>query len=111
MFGKKNSQDGALAARMASIASKPAPTSVEPVAPRRPKRPEREPTYKPGFLTMSRGEKLQVIVKNIDEGGARIEFYQHTALPDEVLLTAGPKTKARARVVWQNDNAAGLKFI
>jgi hypothetical protein len=48
----------------------------------------------------------------VSETGARVEFFQHVTLPDEVqFLEATLRLRKRARVVWQRDGVAGLAFL
>ncbi len=75
-------------------------------------RAERRPLFRQGVLILGSGEKLSVAVKNVSNTGARIEFFVRTTLPDEVLLIEPTlNIRRRARVVWQRDGVAGLRFV
>jgi hypothetical protein len=57
------------------------------------------------------GERIEVVVKNVSETGARIDFFRRLDLPSRVLLQAPSlQLKRWARVVWQTDSSAGLHF-
>jgi hypothetical protein len=78
----------------------------------RPTREERRAVFKNGILEFTGGAKLDVVVKNVTTKGARIEFHERVMLPGEVQF-ASPMLgiRKRARVVWQDENTAGLEFI
>ena len=75
-------------------------------------RSQRIDVFRPALLTLTRGEKVPAIIRNISETGARIEFFQYQALSDVVLLSE-PTASMRvfAEVVWDKDGAGGLQFI
>lgn len=68
--------------------------------------------FKNGSLIFPDGARIVVVIKDLSETGARIEFFSHTVLPQQALLVE-PMLKLRreARVVWQIGGAAGLQFI
>lgn len=75
-------------------------------------RAEREPHFRNGVLLLPGGQRLSVIIKNLSDTGARIDFFVKTELPGEVVLNEPTlKLMTRARVVWANEGAAGLEFI
>lgn len=92
-----------------STPSRPAPPPSKPAgAPRS----ERAPVFRQATVLFADGFRLGVVAKNISETGARVDFFQRLTLPDEVvLLESTLKLHKRARVVWQRDGAAGLKFL
>lgn len=113
MFKKTNpSKPDPLAERMRKIADVPVEnvtySSVTPGE----KRSERKPTFKAATLTFITGERTEVIVKNVSETGARIEFMRDMELPDRVMLTEPTlRLKIWAYVIWQTRGAAGLQFV
>jgi DNA-directed RNA polymerase subunit E'/Rpb7 len=117
MFKKPgNSKEGdPLANRLKAIASKPALAESdysEIAAPKADNRSKREATFKQATLMMSAGERVDVVVKNISETGAKVQFFKHVVLTQKVLM-AEPTLRIRkwAEVVWQKDGEAGLRFI
>lgn len=76
------------------------------------KRAVRKPTFKSATLTLLGGERLDVVVKNISDTGARIEFLRDIHLSDRVMLSE-PTLRIRtwAYVIWQTRGAAGLQFV
>ncbi len=103
----------ALACRLRQIADKPAlaPSEYHSGSASRDRAP-RQSTFKPAAITLDGGGRMDVVVKNISETGARIEFIPQITLPRQVLM-AEPTLPIRAwaRVVWQGAGAAGLQFL
>src|SRR5262249_17842574 len=75
-------------------------------------RRERTTRFKRAFLVLETGDRVDVVVKNLSDKGARIDFYG-----------AGPSSSGRglliepslglqrwARIVWKDRNSAGLSF-
>ena len=76
------------------------------------KRSERKPTFKAASLAFITGERVEVVVKNVSDTGARVEFMRDMQLPDRVLLSEPTlRLKTWAYVVWQTRGAAGLQFV
>ena len=76
------------------------------------KRSERKPTFKSASLAFITGERVDVVVKNVSETGARVEFMRDMQLPDRVMLSEPTlRLKTWAYVVWQTRGAAGLQFV
>jgi len=101
-----------LADRMRKIAAVPVEeTNYSSVATGE-KRAVRKPTFKSATLTLLGGERLDVVVKNISDTGARIEFVRDVHLTDRVMLSE-PTLRLRtwAYVIWQTRGAAGLQFV
>jgi len=75
------------------------------------KRDARQPQFRNGSIIFDDGERLSVVIKNLSDGGARVEFFVNRPLPERVTLSE-PLLKLRraARVVWQAEGAAGLAF-
>lgn len=113
MFKKSdNKGSDPLANRMRKIAAVPVEETTYSSLATGEKRAEREPTFKSATLTMLSGERVDVIVKNISETGARIEFVRDVSLTDRVLLSEPTmRIKIWAYVIWQTRGAAGLQFV
>jgi hypothetical protein len=111
VFGKRPpSGKDALTQRVRQLGERSAP----PAAPPAPAldRAQREALFKNGTVTLPDGARMVVVIKDLSDAGARIEFFARTTLPEEVLLVEPMlKLRRRARVVWQSDGAAGLHFI
>lgn len=77
------------------------------------RRSPRQPQFKEAQITMgSSRERFSVAVKDLSQGGAKIESFRRLALPPEVEYyepLSGRRT--RARVVWQDDFRAALEFL
>ncbi|MEP7210159.1 MAG: hypothetical protein ABI740_04920, partial [Alphaproteobacteria bacterium] len=75
-------------------------------------RSPRQATFKQGTVTLSGGERMDVVVKNVSDTGLRIEFFRKVTLTDMVII-AEPTLRIRkwATVMWQTEGAAGLQFI
>lgn len=113
---KKTEKPDPMADRLRKIAAKPAIEDVSAYQdePRKQddNRPKRQPTFKQATIQLRSGERLDVVVKNVSDTGARIEFFRKVTLTDSVLLTE-PTLQLRtwAYVMWQTDGAAGLQFV
>lgn len=103
-----------LADRMRKIAAQPALDDVayQHDHSRDKARSTRAPTYKQATITLTGGERMDVVVKNMSNTGARIEYFRKVELTEHVLLSE-PTMRIRtwAKVVWQKDGAAGLHFV
>lgn len=90
-----------------------APDDFEVVeAPRLIERAFRRPFFRQGALVFEDGQRLNIAVKDLSAGGARVEFYVRTTLPENVMLCEPTlRLRCRAKVVWQDEGAAGLAFI
>lgn len=113
MFKKTNTgKPDPLAQRMRKIADiAPEETVYSTVTPGE-KRSERKPTFKAASLAFITGQRIDVVVKNVSDTGARVEFMVDVALPDRVLLSEPTlRLKTWAYVVWQTRGAAGLQFV
>jgi hypothetical protein len=107
---KRNTVSKSLAARVTRIAQAPTYTPPKPVEVKFGKRDQREISWRPAILSFQSGERMDVVVKNISETGARIEFVRSTYLPDRVKLSAQGINKW-AYVTWQTWGVAGLHFV
>jgi hypothetical protein len=74
-------------------------------------RKPRERTFRTGVLLGDNGERLHVVIKDVNDAGARVEFISRMELPRTlVLIEPTMKIHRRATVAWQRDGAAGLRF-
>ncbi|MDP3739488.1 MAG: hypothetical protein Q8R02_19020 [Hyphomonadaceae bacterium] len=68
--------------------------------------------YKPAYVMLSYGEKVPVVVKNMNSTGLRIEFFQNTTLGERVqIVEPSIPLRAWAEVVWERNGASGLRLI
>lgn len=106
MFGKKPF-DTALANRMRSIAERPAPSrSVAPT------RAARQSVFRNATIILDGGARFTVAIKDLSDGGARIEFFQDLPLDNEFVLSEPvSKLRRRVRMTWRKERAAGLQFL
>ena len=111
MLGRKQSPlSAALSARMQRIAETQAYAPVRPADQKFGKRVIRADAWRPATISFQTGERIDVVVKNISDTGARIELVRSTYLPDRVRLTA-QGTSRWAYVTWQTWGMAGLRFV
>jgi hypothetical protein len=104
MFGKTPPRHGALTDRVRQIAK-------SPTAPVKGKRNPRQAVFRNGVLTFDDGERMSVVVKDLSDSGARVEFFVNRPLPELMTLSEPtPKLRRRVRVVWPRGGAAGLAF-
>jgi hypothetical protein len=76
------------------------------------RRPVREPTYKPAVLVVGGGERLPVVIKNLSQTGAKVEFFQNRELSGRVrLVEQSVNLDALGDVAWQRDGMVGLTFV
>jgi hypothetical protein len=81
-------------------------------APRLIERAFRRPFFRHGALVFEDGQRLNIAVKDLSAGGARVEFYMRMTLPENVMLCEPTlRLRCRAKVVWQEEGAAGLAFV
>jgi len=74
-------------------------------------RTPREPTFRAGMLLLGNGERIPVVIKDVNKTGARIEFVRRVELPPTVtLIEPTLNLRRRAAVAWQDESAAGLRF-
>lgn len=110
MFSKP-SKKGGLTDRLRHVADRkppPLPASPRPQEPRS----DRRALFRHGKIVFDSGQSMPVAVKNVSRTGARIEFFTNAELPQEFVLHEPTiPLRRRARVVWQRDGRAGLKFI
>lgn len=103
-----------LSDRIRSAVARPAtpPAPLPPPPSKRQQRAERERIYRQATLVFGDGHRMAVVVKDVSATGARVEFFQHIRLPEEVLFVeATMRLRKRARVVWQEDGTVGLAFL
>jgi len=114
MFGKRPPPKDSLAERVRDLAARPKTTSapIESASRKKSERAERAATFKNGAVTFESGERFAVVVKDVSDTGARIEFFTRTTLPSEFILTEQSlRLKRRARVVWHSAGSAGVQFL
>jgi hypothetical protein len=104
-----------LADRMRTVVAhaSPAPASAPKLPSRIKPRSPRAEKYKHGVLLLPDGERVDVILRNLSEKGARIDFYAgNTGLSGPVLLLEPSLgLKKQAIIVWKDRNSAGLLFV
>jgi hypothetical protein len=86
----------------------PAP---KPVRNRR--RAERKGAFKQGVLISSSGEEVQIVLKNLSETGARVDFFRGgSAIVGRAVLSVPTLgLKRNVRIAWKDQNSAGLEFV
>ena len=111
MAPKKNPPNK-LSDRVRTVTAPPAPAAVPKTAKPLKPRQARASKFKHATIVMSDGLKLDVILRNLSESGARIDFYGDGAdiVGPVLLLEPSLGLKKRARVVWKDRNSAGLSF-
>ncbi len=73
---------------------------------------ERKAMFRQAEIKLPGGERIPVAVKDLSEGGVKIESFRMLNLPDVVeFYEAMSGRRTRARVVWQEDMRAALQFI
>ena len=67
--------------------------------------------FREADLTIEGLYRIRVIITDISETGAGISYATRVDLPSRVVICEpGLRLKRWARVVWQDDGAAGLEF-
>ncbi|MDP3738034.1 MAG: PilZ domain-containing protein [Hyphomonadaceae bacterium] len=75
------------------------------------RRPARVPTYKPAVIVLAGGEKFPVVIKNLSDTGAKVEFFQNRELSGQVrLVEQSIALNAAAEIAWQRGGVLGLTF-
>ncbi|UPT64470.1 MAG: hypothetical protein M0D54_08150 [Hyphomonadaceae bacterium JAD_PAG50586_4] len=100
--------------RVRQIAERTAPDQItkEVRVVRRKERAARQAVFRNGAILFGSGDRLTVAVKDVSASGARIEFFQRSALPEEFVLSEPTlKLRCRVRVVWQREGVAGVMFL
>ncbi len=114
MFKKKNQGGSALTDRIKAVSGHDTSEERSYVDThiRKGDRAKRDPTYKQATIQLRGGERLPVVVKNVSDTGARIEFFKDIPLSDVVyLIEPTLNIQTWCDVVWEEDNSAGLHFI
>jgi hypothetical protein len=115
MFGKSKPPRDQLTSRIRAVTAAPPPT--QPSTPfktpqREQARDPREPLFRNATVLIDEKQRLAVVLKNLSNSGARIEYFTKVELPPVVVLVESTmKLRRRARVIWQRDGVAGLEFI
>lgn len=98
--------------RMRKISGAPPPEEKTYTSIQDSKRETRQATFKQATITTRGGERIAVVVKNVSQSGARIEYMRDVTLGDHVLLSEPTlRIKTWAEVMWETRGAAGLKFV
>ena len=107
MFGKKPPPNtDPLSARVRMIAER-----RPSVAPAAKARAERRAVFRNATILLDSGERFAVAVKDVGEGGARIEFFSDVPLAGAfTFIEPTLKLRRRARLAWRKEGAAGLTF-
>jgi hypothetical protein len=112
MFRKKKAEQSAEPVeRWEKIAAKASP-SGEPARAPHTRRAQRSKLFRQATATLSAGEKVAVVIKDLSTTGCRIEFIRRGPLTP--TLTIDEHTLGlhfSAKVVWQTEGAAGVKFL
>ena len=102
---------GALLARIAKVTQRRPDETAEP-HPASAGRPTRSSVYRPATVTLPFGEEVQVVIKSISRGGARIDYFQNRSLPDTLhIREASTGLDTPAVVTWRSDHGCGLRFV
>ena len=103
----------ALSSRRARDQTAVAPEEFEIVEPPQLiERAFRRPFFRRGVLVFEDAQRVEIAVKDLSAGGARVEFCLRAPLPENVMLCEPTlRLRCRAKVVWQTEGAAGLAFI
>lgn len=68
--------------------------------------------YRQASVVPDQGAARTVAVTRLNQTGARVEFFAREPLPAEFLLVEPIRgVRRRARVLWQDDHVAGLRFV
>jgi hypothetical protein len=74
-------------------------------------RQPRERTFRMGILLADNGERIPVVIKDVNDIGARVEFVSRMELPSSVVIVEPTlKLHCRAHVIWQSSGVAGVQF-
>ena len=86
-------------------------SSAKPI--RNKRRTERKSAFKQGILISSSGERVEIVLKNISDAGARIDFFRGgSAIAGEAVLSVPTLgIKRNVRIVWKDQTSAGLEFV
>jgi hypothetical protein len=110
MFRKNTTpKPDAMGSRLKAIAETKAPDAYEDGPSR--VRSERDAVFKPATVLLLHGERVPVVIKDISETGARVQFFASRPLRERLLLSESSLALNRwADVVWEEDGAVGLRF-
>ncbi len=120
MAPKKSASD-LLAARIRAVTGGPKPAvnlappgqaaaAVKSV--RNKRRAERREAFKQAVLVSPRGDRVPVVIKNMSDTGARVDFFSGGAgiVGRAQLVAPSIGLQKWVRVVWKDQNSAGLEF-
>ncbi len=109
MFRKNATKPNMLGDRLKAIADVKPPETYQDAP--RDVRAQRDKVFKPAIALTAYGEKVPVVIKNSSETGARVEFFANRPLKERLLLSESSLAlRCWAEVVWEGENAAGLRF-
>lgn len=112
---------GLLEGRMKAVTASQTPLPIQPqelnlgpakrLTPYKARAP-RAKVYKKAELILESGQRLEVIVRDLFEGGARVDFYSGSADLAGRLLLKEPSLAINkwATLIWKSQNSAGLRF-
>jgi hypothetical protein len=70
---------------------------------------ERRPVFQEAVLVLGDFDRIGAVITNVSSRGVRVQYSARTDLPFRLRLIAPTlKLNCWARVVWQNDGAAGM---
>jgi len=74
---------------------------------------QRSRTYRGGQVAFNnRWSTMECLVRNLSEGGARIEFAEPAFIPDDLdLIVPLRGYSTSVRVVWRQARAMGVSFV
>ena len=72
----------------------------------------RRPVFQEAVLVLEDYHKLRAVITDVSSRGARVQYFTKIDLPFRVRMHAPVlKLNCWARVVWQQEGAAGLEFL
>jgi hypothetical protein len=85
---------------------------IAPAQKAKPARQARQSVFRNATILSDNGARYAVAIKDVSEGGARIEFYQDVPL-EGIFTVSEPmlNLRRRARLSWRKDGSAGLIFV
>ena len=110
-MAKKQNQADLLQSRCNRVVS-PKQPSASPEGRSEGRKKPRTRTFKEAVLISQTGVRIPVVVSNCTDAGARVDFARGgpDIFGNVVLLQPSLNLNKRGRVVWKNQNSAGLEF-
>lgn len=108
----RNDSKDRIGQRLAALASAPQVKDAPPPAKKKRQREkDRQKVFRFAHVETPTGGELKCIVRDLTDQGARLTFEGEAALPAEITLVIEQAGLRRAaRVVWQIEKEAGVKF-